>query len=367
MTIAVVFLGVVSILSVGLALALLARVLKGRSMESAQGTYVGHQVSEMRAGLDKVSGAIEELKVDRAARLGELKGWVSTLGAQITALNSTNTALREALANTRVRGHWGERMAEDVLRVVGFVEGINYRKQSTVDESGSRPDFTFLLPRDLKLNMDVKFPLDNYLKCVEAEAPEEVERFRHLFLRDVRARLKEVVTRDYIDPARGTLDYMLVFIPNEQIYQFIHERDSSLMDDALTSKVVLCSPMSLFAILVVIRQAVDNFAVEQSSNQIISELGAFKKQWDLFLGKMQAVGRRIEAAQREYESLITTRRRVLDRHVRRIEAIREQRGLGLPKDSEPEHVELEGFDLEEDPAPLDVPEEEYPESSLERA
>ena len=174
-------------------------------------------------------------------------------------------------------------MAEDVLRLVGFVQGVNYKKQTTLEGNGSRPDFTFLLPKDLTLNMDVKFPLDNYLKCVEARDAEEENRYRQQFVRDVRARLKEVVTRDYIDPGRKTLDYVLVFIPNEQIYQYIHEHDSALIDDALTSKVVLCSPVSLFAILVVIRQAVDNFSVEQSSNEIISELGKFEDQWDRFI------------------------------------------------------------------------------------
>jgi len=53
-------------------------------------------------------------------------------------------------------------MAEDVLQLAGFVENVNYVKQKTL-AAGSRPDFTFLLPRKLTLNMDVKFPLDNYL------------------------------------------------------------------------------------------------------------------------------------------------------------------------------------------------------------
>ena len=66
--------------------------------------------------------------------------------------------------------------------------------------------------------------------------------------------------------------------------------------------------MTLFAVLVVIRQAVDNFTIEQTSNQIISELGAFKKQWDLFLEKLELVGKRIEATQKEYVSLNNTRR-----------------------------------------------------------
>ena len=224
-------------------------------------------------------------------------------------------------------------MAEDVLRLVGFVQGVNYLKQATLEGSGSRPDFTFLLPQDLTLNMDVKFPMDNYLKCIDARDAEEEARYRQQFVRDVRARLKEVVTRDYIDPGRKTLDYVLLFIPNEQIYQYIHEHDSALIDDALTSKVVLCSPVSLFAILVVIRQAVDNFSVEQSSNEIISELGKFENQWGRFIKQMDTLGKRIDDAQKDFGGLVGTRRRMLERPLDRISLIREQRGLTLHEDT----------------------------------
>ncbi|MCI0863835.1 MAG: DNA recombination protein RmuC, partial [Chloroflexi bacterium] len=88
-----------------------------------------------------------------------------------------------------------------------------------------------------------------------------------------------------------------------------------------------------FAILVVIRQAVDNFSVEQSSNEIISELGKFENQWDRFIKQMDTLGKRIDDAQKDFETLIGTRRRALERPLDRINAIREQRGLALPEDT----------------------------------
>jgi DNA recombination protein RmuC len=215
-------------------------------------------------------------------------------------------------------------MAEDVLRLVGFIENVNYLKQKTLQGAGTRPDFTFLLPRNLKLNMDVKFPLDNYMKFLEASSEVEKAKFRNDFLRDVRERIKEVTTRDYINPEQNTLDYVLLFIPNEQIYAFIHEQDSSILDSGIKSKVVLCSPLTLVAVLAVIRQAVDNFALEQTSTEILSLLGSFKKQWDAFLQKMEVLGKRIDDAQKEYESLVTTRRRQLERPLSKIEELRTQ-------------------------------------------
>jgi len=71
----------------------------------------------------------------------------------------------------------GERMAEDVLRMAGLVRNINYLKQKTLTNNNLRPDFTFLLPNELKLNMDVKFPLNNYMKYIEAEAETDKNMF----------------------------------------------------------------------------------------------------------------------------------------------------------------------------------------------
>ena len=324
---------VVIIILVVLALVLTGALVAAIRRGSAGRESLDPHVLELKSELDKVTNLVRELEKDRENKFGELTSQLKSVGEHTTALATTTGQLKEALANTRVRGQWGERMAEDVLRLVGFVQGVNYEKQTTLEGSGSRPDFTFLLPKDLTLNMDVKFPLDNYLKCVEARDAEEENRYRQQFVRDVRARLKEVVTRDYIDPGRKTLDYVLVFIPNEQIYQYIHEHDSALIDDALTSKVVLCSPVSLFAILVVIRQAVDNFSVEQSSNEIISELGKFEDQWDRFIKQMDTLGKRIDDAQKDFGNLAGTRRRALERPLGRIHAIRQQRGLAIPEDT----------------------------------
>ena len=324
-------------------LAVLALVLAGALVAAMRRGSAGREtldphVLELKSELDKVTDLVRELEKDRENKFGELTSQLKSVGENTNALAATTGQLKEALANTRVRGQWGERMAEDVLRLVGFVQGVNYKKQTTLEGIGSRPDFTFLLPKDLTLNMDVKFPLDNYLKCVESRDAEEENRYRHQFIRDVRARLKEVVTRDYIDPGRKTLDYVLVFIPNEQIYQYIHEHDSALIDDALASKVVLCSPVSLFAILVVIRQAVDNFSVEQSSNEIISELGKFEDQWDRFIKQMDTLGKRIDDAQKDFGVLVGTRRRALERPLGRIHGIRQQRGLAISEDTGQENL-----------------------------
>lgn len=304
-----------------------------RELDSKKG-LIDEQLSGMSGELEKVSKLIKELEKDRIEKFGELASQLSATKEQTEALLQTTGTLREALASTKARGQWGERMAEDVLRLVGFIENVNYLKQKSLQGVGTRPDFTFLLPRDLKLNMDVKFPLDNYMKFLEASSEVEKAKFRNDFLRDVRERIKEVTTRDYINPEQNTLDYVLLFIPNERIYAFIHEQDSSILDIGIKSKVVLCSPLTLVAVLAVIRQAVDNFALERTSTEILSLLGSFKKQWDAFLQKMEVLGKRIDDAQKEYELLTTTRRRQLERPLSKIEELRTQRQIPPSADND---------------------------------
>ena len=307
------------------------REISTKELDTKKG-LIDQQLQHMTSKLENVSKLMKELEKDRVQKFGELTSQLKTASEQTAALMQTTTTLREALASTKVRGQWGERMAEDVLRLAGFIEKVNYLKQKVIEEAGSRPDFTFLLPRNLKLNMDVKFPFDNYVKFLEANSELEKERYRNDFLRDVKARIKEVTTREYINPEQNTVDYVLLFIPNEQIYAFIHAQDSSILDNGIKNKVVFCSPITLFAVLAVIRQAVDNFALDQTSNEILSLLGTFKKQWGEFLKKLELMGKRIGETQKEYEALTTTRRRQLERPLNRIESLRIQRELPLAPD-----------------------------------
>lgn len=306
----------------------LDREIGTKQLDAKKG-LIDQQLQTMTTKLQDVSHIIQELERDRVQKFGELANQLHMAAQQTATLTQVTHQLREALSSAKSRGQWGERMAEDVLTMAGLIENVNYFKQKTIEETGLRPDFTFILPGNLKLNMDVKFPLNNYVKFLETDREHEKVRFRNDFLRDVKARIKEVTTKEYINPDLRTVDYVLLFIPNEQIYAFIHEQDSSILDEGLKNKVIFCSPITLFAVLAVIRQSVDNFALEKTSNEILSLLGAFKKQWGEFVKKLDLVGKRINDAQKEYELLTTTRRRQLERPLNKINDLRTEKGLPL--------------------------------------
>ena len=187
--------------------------------------------------------------------------------------------------------------------------------------SGGIPDYTFLLPQGLTLHMDVKFPLDNYVRATEAQG--ELERQRHLkqFRRDARQRVTELARRHY-EAGDGSLDVVLLFIPNEHVYAAIFELDPDLLEGALARKVVLCSPSTLFAVLAVIRQAAETFRLQQRSREIVALLGGFAKQWAAFTEHMDRVGRKLDGLQKDYDAMTGVRRRQLERQLDRVEDVR---------------------------------------------
>jgi len=292
-------------------------------------TLIDRQLQEMTKRLEDASNLMKGLEKDREIKFAELSSQLDIANRQTMALTQTTNKLREVLSNTKIRGQWGERLAEDILRMAGFVENVNYLKQKTIDGVRTRPDFTFILPDNLKLNMDVKFPLDNYAKFLESNREIEKEKLRRTFLKDVKAKIKEVATRDYISPEQNTIDYALLFIPNEQIYSFIFTEDNSILDEGIKNKVIICSPTTLFAVLAVIRQSLDSFSLDKISNDVLSLLGVFKCQWTEFIKKLDSLGKKIDDAQKEYEQLITTRRRLLEKPLNKIEDLRLKKGLKL--------------------------------------
>jgi DNA recombination protein RmuC len=191
---------------------------------------IDQTLKNMKDELGKVQDIIQKIESERKQTYGQLSTQLKQSVEQTRQLQDVTNQLNTALSSSQIRGQWGERMAEDVLRLAGFLEGVNYLKQKSVSGGATRPDFTFLLPNNLKVNMDVKFPLTNYLAFLEAESDVERNSLKGQFLKDVRMRVKEVTSRDYINPAENTVDYVIVFIPNEQVYSFINQNDSTLMD-----------------------------------------------------------------------------------------------------------------------------------------
>jgi DNA recombination protein RmuC len=316
---------------------------RGEEQLKARQGEIDKGLAEVRQELGKLRELVRDVDSKRGDSIVKLSEVTSETKKQTELLRSETGELNKVLSGTQSRGQWGERMAEDVLRVAGFIEGVQYRKQQQVPGGASRPDFSFFVADQL-LNMDVKTPMVEYQRYLTCDSDAERDAAAKAFRRDVRSRVKEVTTRAYIDPEGGTLDYMLVFIPNEQIYGFLHENDPELLDAALHNKVVLCSPLTLFAILAVIRQASENFKLAQQTNEILRALGGFNDQWGRFKEQMDRVDRALESSRKAYADLMGTRTSQLDKQVDRVDELRRTAGLS---EGQPPSGALSGADIAE--------------------
>jgi len=313
----------------------------GAGTQAAEQSLAGrHQLidaklGEVQAGMQddlrRVTQLLQQLGDSTSERFGQVDRSLQVHSEITQSLAGTASSLREALASSNARGQWGERMAEDVLRLAGLQERVNYVKRTAVEGEGRGiPDFTFLLPKGHVLFMDVKFPMDAYLRYLDANTDAERSAHRAAFLRDVRARVRELARREYsASDDRPAVDNVLLFVPNESLTAFIHEADGTLVEDALRQHVVICSPLTLFAYLGVIRQAFDNFMIEQTSQEILGLLGKFSQQWGKYTEAIDKVKRQFEMVNKSFDELATTRRRQLERPLIAIDDLRRKQALPI--------------------------------------
>ena len=268
--------------------------------------------------LKQVNSYLQGVEADRKKEFG-------ALGSSITSLAQTTGQLHEVMASTQRRGAWGERMAEDIIRLAGMIEGVNYTKQSSEQAESGRPDFTFSLPNNLAVNMDVKFPLQSYKAYLDAETEETTAAALNSLTTAVRGHIRTVAARGYIDP-KTTTNYVIVFLPSEQILSSVLGDQPDLIDDALGRRVVLAGPMTLYAMLSVIRQAAEAANLMTTASEVIELLGKFTAQWEKYGVEVDKLGKYIEQAQRQFETVTTTRTRALHRPLEKIQQLRQDSG-----------------------------------------
>jgi DNA recombination protein RmuC len=272
--------------------------------------------------LDGVRSELGLAEKSRSVLFADLSRQLKDARAQYSNLAEQTASLRGALASQQARGQWGERMADDVLRAVGMVEHVNYERQKTLPgEHSGRPDFTFSLPHDQVVNMDVKFPMAAYLRMLETEEAAVRDGHRKQFLLDVRKHIKDLAAKDYVNAEQNTVDYVLMFIPNESLFGFIHDHDPEMIDRALGQRVILCSPITLFAVLAVIRQAVQVFGLEQRSKAVQDVLAGIRSEWTKFIAAYEMVGTRLHSTRNAYDDLTGRRTRQMDKQFAKIEAL----------------------------------------------
>ena len=288
---------------------------------SGQKEIIEKRIETLNGELLKLTGLINTMENARNMQMGELKSIIDDSRAKTSELFHVTNGLKETLSSKQGRGQWAERMADDVLSYAGLKEGINYIRQQKSEFTGNRPDFTFLLPNGTSLNMDVKFPYENYKRYMESQEKEKAF-YAKEFIKDVKNHIKAISGREYIDTENGTVNCVIMFIPNEKIYSFIFETAPELLDMASKDGVMICSPVTTISVLAVIRQAAENFAVEKRAKDLMQAMGSFRKEWVKYSDGFTKLGDLIGKVSSEYDSLRTTRNNKLESSMNKLEALK---------------------------------------------
>ena len=207
---------------------------------------------------------------------------------------------------------------------MGMVEGVNYLKQATLP-TGRRPDFTFLLPPDGDgLHMDVKFPLNSYEAWMAATDDPARRAAVSAFKKALRGHVSDLAARDGYTSSANSVGCVLMFIPNDAVYAFLHQQCPEVVDEAFDKQVLVCSPSTLLGVLTVIRRCADMFSLQRSAGEILNTLREFEQQWQRCAKVIDTVDAQLDTVRSSVDSISLggVRRRALERSLGRVDALR---------------------------------------------
>jgi len=259
---------------------------------------------------------IRGIEQDRTRKFSELTSALEQHRKLTDELNVSTQELAKVLSNNQQRGEWGERIIEDLLTSHGLREGKHYRRQSTMG-TGLRPDITLLLPNNRTVPIDVKFPYSAIQHMSRADTKAGKLQYRKQFSRDVRQKIDKVA--EYISPADDTLDYAILFVPNEMIFSFINQQFPELVDRAIARRVLMVSPFTFLIVARTVMESYRNFMISDKLRDVIGYVDDFVGEWGKFKDQFEKYGRSIATLQSDYEALTGTRVRQMERKVKRIE------------------------------------------------
>ncbi len=181
--------------------------------------------------------------------------------------------LQEFLNSPKLRGNIGEHVLKELLKQYLPNESFNLQYAF---KSGEKVDAAIKTSGGI-IPVDSKFPMENFRKM----AGDGDEAFKKLagreFERDVRKHIDDI-SRKYILPNEGTIDYALMYIPSEAIYYEIVNNES-LFEYSGDKRVLPVSPTTFYAYLKAILMSFEGQKIEAQAKEILSSLRAIKSDY----------------------------------------------------------------------------------------
>lgn len=217
--------------------------------------------------LDRTNKAIGD-RLDNAARVISV---VSKELGQVREIGRTMKDFQDFLRSPKLRGNIGEQVLRDLLEQILPKE--NFRLQHRF-KAGEVVDAAIITDKGL-IPIDAKFPMENFRRIVQAESEAEKERMTKDFVRDVKKHI-DSISRKYILPQEGTVDFAIMYVPAEAIYYEIVMHDANLNTYAHNKKVLLVSPNSFYYFLRVIMLGLEGRRIEEMSQRILEALSTIR-------------------------------------------------------------------------------------------
>jgi DNA recombination protein RmuC len=273
----------------------------------------GAQLTERNAEVDRrLQGLIETMdrrlaqldtKVDRRLesasqttnKIHERLGKVDEATTQMLERAKDLARLEQALRPPKARGGFGELLLENLLR--DRLPPSAYEMQYTFD-SGERVDA--IVRADRTIPVDSKFPLDNYLRLVEAQTDDERQLGERQFARDVKQHIDAIAAK-YIRPDEGTYDFAFMYIPVEAVYyELACGKTGALLSYAHERRVFPVSPTTFTAYLQVIALGLRGMQIEEHAHEVMAYVAELQRDFDRFADDFDKVGTHLGHAQSKY-------------------------------------------------------------------
>lgn len=298
---------------------------------------------------EELSGVVgplkEELgKLDRQVRELEAKreGAYSSIGTQLDGLNKLQDSLRQqtttlaqALRAPTVRGRWGEVHLRRIVELCGLEKHVDFYEQETGDTR--RPDMLVRLPEKGIVPVDSKVPGDAFLKAMDADSEEARRELMKQHAQAIRSRVRDLAQKAYWDQFDRAPEIVVMFVPIEASLSAAFQADRELFDYAFQNKVLVASPISLFALLKAIAFGWQQQQVTANAEQIAAQGKTFYERAIKFVGDLAALGKSLEGSVKKYnEAMGSLDARVLPA-ARRLREL----GVGTADIETPQVVELQ--------------------------
>ena len=137
-----------------------------------------------------------------------------------------------------------------------------------------------------------------------------------------------------------SVDYTILFIPNEQVYASVNDWMPRLIDECLQKKLILCGPWTLYTTVRIVHQAWQNYQFSAAIRDIVQAINCLMKDYGTFKKRFGELGGLLEKLDNKYREIALTSAKQLDNKILKIEEYRKGHNIpeGLP---EPDQLALE--------------------------